>query len=72
MAAGASAWAMRVIHDEQAFMWECRWCASRLSADQAGPLAWTPSPYGPRLTGGQLPAPSGPGLPAPSGPGRIS
>ncbi len=49
--------ALRVIHDEQVLMWELSWQASRVPADRTGPLAWTPSLEGARLTGSHLPIP---------------
>ncbi len=53
----AAARALRHIHNEQVFMWECMWRASRVPVDRAGPLAWEPSLDGPRLTGSHLPVP---------------
>jgi hypothetical protein len=38
-------------------MWELVWQSSRVPMDRAGPLAWTPSLDGPRLTGRHLPGP---------------
>jgi len=52
--------ALRVIHDEQVLMWELVWQSSRVPVDRAGPLAWTPSLDGPRLTGRHLPSPGEP------------
>jgi hypothetical protein len=57
-AARCAARALRTVHDEQVLMWELLWQASRVPADQAGPLAWTSSLDGPRLTGSYLPTPS--------------
>lgn len=48
---------LRAIHDEQMLMWELSWQSSRVPADRAAPLAWTPSLDGPRLTGDHLPVP---------------
>jgi hypothetical protein len=45
------------IHEEQVLMWELLWQSSRMPVDQAGPMAWTPSLDGPRLTGRHLPSP---------------
>ena len=56
-AAGRAAAALRAIHDEQVLMWELFWQSSRAPADRAGPLSWTPSLDGPRLTGRHLPSP---------------
>jgi hypothetical protein len=39
-------------------VWELLWQASRVPGDQAGPLAWTSSLDGPRLTGSYLPTPA--------------
>jgi hypothetical protein len=58
----ASAWrtarraagALRAIHDEQVLMRELSWSANRVPVDRAGPLAWTPSLDGSRLTGSHL------------------
>jgi hypothetical protein len=58
----ASAWrtarraagALRATHDEQVPMWELSWSANRVPVDRTGPLAWTPSLDGPRLTGSHL------------------
>jgi hypothetical protein len=52
--------ALRAIHDEQVLMWELVWRSSRAPVDRAGPLAWTPSLDGPRLTGRHLPSPGEP------------
>jgi hypothetical protein len=52
--------ALRAIHDEQVLMWELVWQSSRVPVDRAGPLAWTPSLDGPRLTGRHLPSPDEP------------
>lgn len=49
-----AAGALRAIHDEQVLMWELFWQSSRVPVDRAGPLAWTPSLDGPRLTGSHL------------------
>jgi len=59
-AACRAAAALRAIHHEQDLMWELVWQSSRVSVDQAGPLAWTPSLDGPRLTGRHLPSPDEP------------
>lgn len=48
---------LRAIHDEQALMWELFWQSSRVAVERTGPLAWTPSLDGPRLTGSHLPIP---------------
>ena len=45
---------LRAIHDEQVLMWELSWSANRVPVDRAGPLAWTPSLDGSRLTGSHL------------------
>jgi len=50
---------LRAIHDEQVLMWELSWQSSRVRVDRAGPLAWTPTLDGPRLTGSHLPIPDG-------------
>jgi hypothetical protein len=42
-------------------MWELSWQSSRAAVDRAGPLAWTPTLDGPRLTGSHLPIPDGAG-----------
>jgi hypothetical protein len=50
--------ALRIVNDQQVLMWELFWQAGRIPAGQAGragPLAWTPSLDGPRLTGSNLP-----------------
>lgn len=52
--------ALRAIHDEQVLLWELFWQSSRVPVDRAGPLAWTPSLDGPRLTGRHLPSPDKP------------
>jgi len=57
-AACRAAAALRAIHDEQVLMWELVWQSSRVPVDRAGPLAWTPSLDGPRLTGRHLPSPA--------------
>jgi hypothetical protein len=49
--------ALRAIHHEQILMWELVWPSSRVPVDRAGPLAWTPSLDGPRLTGRHPPSP---------------
>ena len=54
-AARRAAAALRAIHDEQVLMWELFCQSSRAPLDRAGPLAWTPSLDGPRLTGSHLP-----------------
>ena len=59
-AACRAAAALRAIHDEQVLMWELIWQSSRVPVDRAGPLAWTPSLDGPRLTGRHLPSPDEP------------
>ena len=59
-AACRDAAALRAIHDEQVLMWELIWQSSRVPVDRAGPLAWTPSLDGPRLTGRHLPSPDEP------------
>jgi hypothetical protein len=56
-AACRAAAALRAIYDEQILMWELVWPSSRVPVDRAGPLAWTPSLEGPRLTGRHLPSP---------------
>ena len=56
-AACRAAAALRAIHDEQVLMRELIWQSSRVPVDRAGPLAWTPSLDGPRLTGRHLPRP---------------
>ena len=55
-AACRAAAALRAIHDEQVLLWELFWQSSRVPVDRAGPLAWTPSLDGPRLTGRHLPS----------------
>jgi hypothetical protein len=55
-AACRGAAALRAVHDEQVLMWELFWQSSRAPVDRAGPLAWTPSLDGPRLTGRHLPS----------------
>lgn len=57
--AGRAATALRRIHDEQVLMWELFCQSSRVPVDRAGPLAWTPSLDGPRLTGSYLSTPGG-------------
>lgn len=49
--------ALRAIHDEQVLMWELFWQSSRVAVERTGPLAWTPSLDGRRLTGSHLPIP---------------
>lgn len=49
-----AAGALRAIHDEQVRAWELLLSANRVPADRAGPLTWTPSLDGPRLTGSHL------------------
>jgi hypothetical protein len=49
--------ALRAMHDEQVLAWELSWQSSRVAAERTGPLAWTPSLDGPRLTGSHLPVP---------------
>ena len=49
--------ALRALHDEQVLMWELFWQSNRAPVDRSGPLAWTPSLDGPRLTGSHLPVP---------------
>jgi hypothetical protein len=39
-------------------MWEVWWRANRVPVDRAGPLTWTPSLDGPRLTGSHLHTPA--------------
>jgi hypothetical protein len=56
-AARRAAAALRAIHDEQVLAWELFLQSSRAPLDRAGPLAWTPSLDGPRLTGSHLPSP---------------
>jgi hypothetical protein len=51
---------LRAIQDEQVLMRELIWQSSRVPVDRAGPLAWTPSLDGPRLTGRHLPSPDEP------------
>jgi hypothetical protein len=52
--------AVRAAHDEQLRMWELWWLTSRVAVDRDGPLAWTPSLDGLRLTGSTCPAPRTP------------
>jgi len=47
--------AVRTAHEEQVRMWELWWLTSRVAVDRDGPLAWTPSLDGWRLTGSYLP-----------------
>ena len=49
--------ALRAIHDEQILVWELWLSANRVPVDRAGPLTWTPSLDGPRLTGSHLHTP---------------
>jgi hypothetical protein len=49
--------ALRAIHDDQVLMWELFWQSSRVAVERTGPLAWTPSLDGQRLTGSHLPLP---------------
>jgi hypothetical protein len=53
-----AAGALRAIHDEQVLAWELFLSANRVPVDRAGPLAWTPSLDGPRLTGSHLHIPA--------------
>ena len=55
--------ALRAIHDEQVLMWDLTWQSSRVPADRAEPLTWTPSLDGTRLTGSYLPTPADPSRP---------
>jgi hypothetical protein len=43
--------AMRDFHHQQLYALECLSRGSRAAVDRPGPLAWTPSLDGPRLTG---------------------
>ena len=56
-AARGAAAALRAIHDEQVMAWKLFWQSNRAAVERTGPLAWTPSLDGPRLTGSQLPIP---------------
>ena len=56
-AARRAAVALRAIHDEQVLAWELFWQSNRVAVDRTGPLVWTPSLDGPRLTGSHLPVP---------------
>jgi hypothetical protein len=56
-AARRAAAALRAIHDEQVLMWELFCQSNRVAVERTGPLAWTPSLDGPRLTGSRLPIP---------------
>jgi hypothetical protein len=56
-AARRAAAALRAIHDEQVLMWELFCQSSRVAIERTGPLAWTPSLDGRRLTGSHLPVP---------------
>ena len=58
-AARRAAGSLRAIHDEQVLMWELFYQSSRVAVERTGPLAWTPSLDGPRLTGSHLPVPGG-------------
>ena len=50
--------AIRHVHDEQVYMWECLWRISRVTPPAAaGPLRWVPSLDGHRLEGSYLPGP---------------
>lgn len=53
-AARRAAGALRAIHDKQVLAWELLLSANRVPVDRAGPLTWTPSLDGPRLTGSHL------------------
>ena len=53
-AARRAAGSLRAIHDEQVLMWELFYQSSRVAVERTGPLAWTPSLDGPRLTGSHL------------------
>jgi hypothetical protein len=59
-AAYRAAAALPAIHDQQGLMWELVWQSNRVPVDRDGPLAWTPSPDGPRLTGRHLASPDEP------------
>lgn len=48
---------LRTIHHEQVLASALLWPSSRVPEDRSGPLAWTPSLDGPRLTGRHLPSP---------------
>jgi len=48
--------AIRVLHDEQVYMWERFYLANRALVPQTGPLTWVPTLDGYRLTGSHLPA----------------
>ena len=50
--------ALRAVHDEQVLVWELWWSANRVPVDRAGPLTWTSSLDGPRLTGSHLHPPA--------------
>ena len=54
-----AAGALRAIHDKQVVAWELLLSANRVPVDRSGPLTWTPSLDGPRLTGSHLPIPAG-------------
>lgn len=64
-APGSCAWriarraarALREIHREQMYFWECFWRAGRAAVPRPGPLAWTLTLDGYRLTGSYLPGP---------------
>ena len=56
-AARRAAAALRAIHDEQVLGWELFWQSGRVAVERTGPLVWTPSLDGPRLTGSHLPVP---------------
>jgi hypothetical protein len=50
-----AATALRDLHREQVYAWECLLRANRAPADRPGPLTWTTSLDGPRLVGTWLP-----------------
>ena len=56
-AACCTAAALRALHDEHVLAWELFWQSCRAPVHRVGPLAWTPSLAGPRLTGSHLPIP---------------
>ena len=56
LAVSAATWALRRVHHEQVMMWECWLRVNRVPMARDGPLAWEPSPDGPRLIGRHLPA----------------
>ena len=48
---------VRMVHDEQVYMWECLLLTSGAAPlTAAGPLRWVPSLIGHRLAGSHLPA----------------